>query len=350
MRRCLRPSRIALQQESLPFVANPLIRQLWPKVVENSRDGKTLGAAIAAARHCIERELGLHTLEVPLSQLCETNAFRSFAVQWLTNAKSYRDIYNSRLQEYRKVHRIKNHAQPLPNLEQKGEWVETPFWIWTDELPTRSAAWIRSTPNGLELANEHQTLNEHLPRNVSAVQQLRQLAAVGLRLRPRALATTTYLRLFLSDTFIHGIGGAKYDQVTDQIVHDIFGVQPPSFAVLSLTALLPSPQPLVGHREIIHKRMQIREMHFHPETFFDSELMSRPQVSSKVEFKKKLLKEKPLRGKAGEWHRQLAAKQRRASWISTRKNSKRRKKSVATVGLSKSVFGFFVARMVVLFI
>ena len=36
----------------------------------------------------------------------------------------------------------------------------------------------------------------------------------GVKIRPRAILTTLYSRLFLSDLFIHGIGGAKYDAWT----------------------------------------------------------------------------------------------------------------------------------------
>ena len=36
----------------------------------------------------------------------------------------------------------------------------------------------------------------------------------GIKLRSRALTTTMFVRLFLADAFLHGIGGAKYDEVT----------------------------------------------------------------------------------------------------------------------------------------
>ena len=44
----------------------------------------------------------------------------------------------------------------------------------------------------------------------------------GIRLRPRALTTTMYLRLAMGDLFLHGIGGAKYDQLTDRIIEHFF--------------------------------------------------------------------------------------------------------------------------------
>jgi hypothetical protein len=74
-----------------------------------------------------------------------------------------------------------------------------------------------------------------------------------------------YARLVLGDLFLHGIGGGKYDHLTDRIVRRFFGLQPPHYLVISATALLFQDQtpPL---RERIHElRQRMRELRFHPE-------------------------------------------------------------------------------------
>ena len=40
-------------------------------------------------------------------------------------------------------------------------------------------------------------------------------------LRPRALTLTLFARLCVADFFIHGIGGGKYDEVTDRIIREL---------------------------------------------------------------------------------------------------------------------------------
>ena len=70
------------------------------------------------------------------------------------------------------------------------------------------------------------TVVEIEPAVVAAARQ-------GLRLRPRALVTTMYARLMLADLFLHGIGGAKYDQLTDLIIRQFFDVQPPRGAAVT---------------------------------------------------------------------------------------------------------------------
>ena len=52
---------------------------------------------------------------------------------------------------------------------------------------------------------------------------------------------TLFARLGLGDFFIHGIGGGKYDEVTDAIIRDYFGIEPPRYGVLSATLHLPVP-------------------------------------------------------------------------------------------------------------
>ena len=60
-----------------------------------------------------------------------------------------------------------------------------------------------------------------------------------MRIRTRALITTLAARLLLGDLFLHGIGGAKYDHVTDRLIADFFGLEPPGYMVVSGTLHLP---------------------------------------------------------------------------------------------------------------
>jgi hypothetical protein len=59
-----------------------------------------------------------------------------------------------------------------------------------------------------------------------------------VRLRTRALTTTLFSRFLLSDLFLHGIGGSKYDELGDVIARRFFGIEPPAFLTVSLTLWL----------------------------------------------------------------------------------------------------------------
>ena len=102
-----------------------------------------------------------------------------------------------------------------------------------------------------------------------AVEQLIELQRRGIRIRSRALITTLWARLALGDLFIHGIGGAKYDWVTDRLIERFFGLRPPGLMVLSATLLLPIEREPADDDQLRSIRHQLRELSYHPERFLD---------------------------------------------------------------------------------
>ena len=77
--------------------------------------------------------------------------------------------------------------------------------------------------------------------------------------------TTLFARLLLGDLFVHGIGGAKYDQVTDLLIARFFGLEPPGYLTVTATLRLPiaHEEPTLDDRRLIDSRL--RELAYHPE-------------------------------------------------------------------------------------
>src|SRR5438270_9519718 len=92
-------------------------------------------------------------------------------------------------------------------------------------------------------------------------------------LRPRALITTMYARLVLSDLFIHGIGGAKYDELTDLIIRRFFGIEPPAYVTATATFRLPIERPQVSLDDVRRSEQRIRGVRFRPESFLQGPLL-----------------------------------------------------------------------------
>ena len=95
----------------------------------------------------------------------------------------------------------------------------------------------------------------------------RALVSDGVKVRPRALTTTLFLRLFVTDLFIHGIGGAKYDEVTDRIVRSFYGVEPPAYAAVSATLMLPWPFPPAHQGDVAVLTRRLRDIEYNPQYF-----------------------------------------------------------------------------------
>jgi hypothetical protein len=230
-----------------------------------------LGRRLAQGRHLLEEQLGLQTFELPLSTICQTYRFRWFAAHLLANSPRFIESYNSSLAEFRTTNRVRSHSHPVPALEPMAEWMEAPFWLWTRDNPVRRRLFVRCQANSLELtdrADVHFELHaDSQSRLDAAVDQLAAAEARGIKLRPRALITTMYARLVLSDLFIHGIGGAKYDELTDAIIRRFFGIEPPAYVTATATFRLAIDRPNISLEDVRASAQRIRDLRYRPESF-----------------------------------------------------------------------------------
>jgi len=269
-----------VRSETASLLPERILDDWWPTAMERARAANgRLGLALAQARHLAEIGWGQNNLELPQSQMCQTAAFRRFACHVLVHLPRFIEAYNGALNEYRRAHHIRNRAQPVPNLADAPPWLQAPFWVWSAENPKRRALYVRSTPGGLVLS-DRRTFERPLPARATdadeAVAELGRWEAEGLKLRSRALLTTMFARMAVADLFIHGIGGAKYDEATDAICERFFGAPPPRFAVLSGTLHLPfARQPAMGG-DVRGLRQQLRELQFHPERYLTVDGASSP--------------------------------------------------------------------------
>lgn len=272
----------------------PLLRTFWPDVVEQARETGRIGVATARARHRLEGALGLQTLELPQSALCETTTFRRFVVALLAELPRFVDVHNAALAEYRQAERIRSVHHPVPALERDGDWIEAPLWIWTAADPRRRRLFVRGGRDGDFKLTDRAGLDLVMPpggRDDPDLAAWETFARRGIRLRSRALLTTTYARLALGDLFIHGIGGAKYDELTDVLIERFFGVRPPRFAVVTATRHLPiatpggdRPSPPTPNGE-----QRLWQLEHHPERFIDVGSIADPAEADRAA---KLIEEK----------------------------------------------------------
>jgi hypothetical protein len=260
-----------------PLVADPLIERFWPDVVEASRRTGRIGAAVAQARHRWEGEWGARTLELPQSLLCESRSFLRFAAALAQEAPRFVEIHNRSLVEYRHSRRIRSANHPVPALAVGPGEFELPLWIWTADEPRRRHVFLRHVGGRRELTDRGRVTVE-LPasgRIEATIDQLAEASRQGIRLRSRALATTLFARLVLCDFFVHGIGGAKYDELTDTLIERFFEVRAPAYGVVTATRKLP----IAGRGVHIHVdpsavEHRLWEMTHHPERFLGTERLA----------------------------------------------------------------------------
>lgn len=244
----------------------PILRDFWTAAVRHSQSTDSLAECLTAARSAWERSWNVGNLELPVSRLCTLEPFLWFASHILAHLPRFTAIYNDVLREYRLVNRVRSKTHPVPDLREFDGWLEAPFRMWRAGDEVRRRVFARQEGGELRLS-DGQDVFAALPLSPEkdaccAVRELQKLEAQGMRFRTRALTTTMFSRLCFADLFVHGIGGAKYDQMTDRITSRFFGLPAPEFLTMSATLLLPLPGLAAHPADENRLRRQLRELDY----------------------------------------------------------------------------------------
>ncbi|MFO0805137.1 MAG: hypothetical protein U0791_18680 [Gemmataceae bacterium] len=214
-----------LQKLCADWLYRPLALDLWPRLDER----RTVEFHFTTMRVEREQEWGCRNIEQPVSSISGLESFRRFVKHIVADLPRFRDAYNGAIREYRRVNRIRSRTHPAPELEAN----EAPFWVLTDRGRRK-----------LSLRD-----GEPLPEQI----------------RPRALTLTLFARLLIGDFFLHGIGGGKYDEVTDAIIRNYFGIEPPAYQVVSATLHLPLPGFPSTDADLASARRRVRDLQWNPQ-------------------------------------------------------------------------------------
>ncbi|MFO0799879.1 MAG: hypothetical protein U0804_20610 [Gemmataceae bacterium] len=259
------PERVARLTAEWPFT--PVLPAVWLP------DAVHVGDAFTLMRRRLEGAWGCANLEACVSRVSQTEAFGRFASHILADLPRFAGVYNAAIRAYRVANGISSANHPAPELAEG----EAPFWVRTGADGRRARATAASDPT---------------------------------QLRPRALTLTLFARVCLGDFFIHGIGGGKYDEVTDAIIRDYFGLEPPAYQVLSATLHLPLPGLPATADDAARQARFVRDLHWNPQRHLTPENAHRPEVAALLAEREVLVAAEPPHGAHADrrvWFRALQA-------------------------------------------
>ena len=263
----------------------PMLPAFWREVIRHAGRTPLLGERFAAGRRALERSWGVVQREVPMSRVCQTEAFARFACSILDRLPALHDDYNQVVHDYRQAHGIRSRSHPVPDLMRDGDWLEAPFWAWRKGQTRRGKLLVRRTADAWQLRVGSEVWPSipcaHLDR---AAQVWRSLEAQGYKIRSRALTTTMFARLFLADVFIHGIGGGIYDELTDRLIERFFETPAPGFLVFSATLLLPLPRYPDAAQQAQALARQARDLIYKPERFVTDGAAAEQLIHAKLDW------------------------------------------------------------------
>lgn len=218
-----------------------------------------------AGRSRVDRPLGVNVHSVRVSRTFGG----PFVADLLLNAKRFAAVYNQALRDYRRANRVRGQNRPLPDLGLDVDRIETPLWIYQVGRP-RCRLWVESDGDALSMFADRKLAGrigaDDLARDADAT--LAQLSPWVVR--PRALTLTLWARLLVCDLFVHGIGGAKYDRITDRIFRDYYGFEPPPLTCVSATLRLPLPKHPHAQRDRLLARWRLRDLQYNPQRYLSA--------------------------------------------------------------------------------
>lgn len=278
--------------------------------------GGNLGEFFVLLNRYLAEAINVSWCDLPLSEMSGSSAFTGFFLDLLLQRRRMSSCYNQALGEFRAANRVRNQSQPLPDLTIDDNKIEMPFWILREQH-SRSSLYVYESAGKIFLGDQDNALleipAEAFEPNMQAVGQLRRLLKEGnMALRPKALMLTAFVRLFLADYFVHGIGGGRYDQVTDGFIRLFYGVEPPRFAVASATIhLFADCEPSLTAIDTERSRIQRlkRELLYNPQRHIDDSVAGQADVAKLLEQRRQAVEDsRKLRSANG------SAQQRRAAF------------------------------------
>ena len=230
-----------------PFAARPAVFDFLASLRRLAIEQPKLSPALTNAMHELDWSLDLRHHAMLTSPIWQSEPYLVFVHHLIAHAGEFASRYNAALADYRREKKVRSAMRPMPDLAVSQGAVELPLWL--DHLDTgdrtRPSAFARDGrggAGGFVLASpsgDEFDFDPAAPGWDAAARLNLWLRRNQLRLSPRALPLTMFLRVFVADQFVHGIGGGQYDQITDRIIASCFRIPPPHFCIATATMYLP---------------------------------------------------------------------------------------------------------------
>lgn len=225
-------------------------------------------AAVIAANAACEDRLGFrHAPQLRTSAFGTWPEFRALVAHLILHAERFRGAYNDAQLAFRRRHRVRSANRPVPPLLERDGHIELPFWVVRAGQPRRRLFVCRHGEHAALFADDDHIGNECLTAlsRFEHHQHPWRIEQGGWRLRPRALTLSAFCRLMLADVFIHGIGGAKYDEMTADFVQRFWEVELAPMTCVTATLLLPLPRNPEAAERLAAVRAAWRDAHYNPQ-------------------------------------------------------------------------------------
>ncbi len=232
----------ALEGAAEKWSARPMAIEFLASLKRLSLESSNLAWQLTNALHQLDWELGMRHHAMLAGPMWMSPAYLVLVHEILARPEKFAGIYNGALGEFRLEQGIRSVGRPWPDLRVEGDTCEVPFWIDSPAAGTRRRGIVARGTDGWTITaggGEVFCFRAGAEGWGAADELMKFLRRNDLVISPRALTLTLFFRLFIVDQFVHGIGGGRYDQVTDRVIEGYFGMEAPAFSVTTATMYFP---------------------------------------------------------------------------------------------------------------
>ena len=260
--------------------------QLWsqhlkkhPQIIlslENAADIITYLQAV------LNNALGIEMLYLPTSRMSQSNSFLKFAASIIKNYEKFTCIYNDAISKNTTHSNFK-----ILNVDSSGK-TALPFWLLTSS-GLRNCMYAKKDSSTITISTISRELAS-IDLTEDITEQLKNiLGKHQLSLRPKAITMMLFVRLFLSDLFVHGVGGGSYEKITNFILDNYYNVKKADAAIVTATAALALLGQTHQQDDIKILNQDIRKIYHSPEKYIEKTLLEDDSVKKAIETKKRMI-------------------------------------------------------------
>ena len=272
---------------------------------------------ITRLQSALEVALGLGITYLPVSKLSESDAFLAFVTSIVMNSAAFASAYNDAANKIIETEAIQRRCIRLSKLDESTGMIQLPFWLNMPDGERTTLCVVSCLSGKIKIGNPASTLGEldSASEEGKADQFRTLLKRSGYSLRPKAVSLTLFVRLYLADWFVHGVGGSLYEPVTDYLIENYYGIQPLSFGTATCTMTLPlSNNPVLSGNDLSQLKHTLHDIEHNPEKYVDESVLRQEDVLSLLQAKTETI------ALAGD--RSVPASARKSAWNSLRRINK----------------------------
>jgi len=235
------------------------IREKIEIFMEKLKEEKNPVLSLTNARKFFEKEKDYE--EIKVSDFSREENFLKFFLYFFYEIEKIFEIYNESLREFKILKDIKKEGEPFPFLSKYENFYEIPFWIIKDGRKRI----FRENKNLYIEKEKVLKLDFDFEKDIEMIK--------NLNIRPKAFTLSIYQRVFLSDFFIHGYGGKKYDELTEIIFEKIFNLKMPECSLLTGTFYIFDGNPSNASKKILELKEKEKNLLNNPEKFLNDKIV-----------------------------------------------------------------------------